>query len=159
MDIGNKIQTIRTNNGMTQAEFAEKFNVTRQSVSNWENNKNYPDMETLKKISDTFQISFDELLKDDRELMAEIDQTRKKAKRLRWVGLMAAVMILLLLGFLVLPKAVSAFYYNPLQVVAKEKDGDGEMNREAGRLQTDISVYSELFLPCRQCQPPPRRSQ
>ena len=30
MDIGNKIQTIRTNNGMTQAEFAEKFNVTRQ---------------------------------------------------------------------------------------------------------------------------------
>ena len=149
MDIGNKIQTIRTNNGMTQAEFAEKFNVTRQSVSNWENNKNYPDMETLKKISDTFQISFDELLKDDRELMAEIDQTRKKAKRLRWVGLMAAVMILLLLGFLVLPKAVSAFYYNPLQVVAKEKDGDGEMNREAGRLQTDISVYSKLFLPCR----------
>ena len=109
MDIGNKIQTIRTNNGMTQAEFAEKFNVTRQSVSNWENNKNYPDMETLKKISDTFQISFDELLKDDRELMAEIDQTRKKAKRLRWVGLLAAVMILLLLGFLVLPKAVSAF--------------------------------------------------
>lgn len=149
MDIGNKIQTIRTNNGMTQAEFAEKFNVTRQSVSNWENNKNYPDMETLKKISDTFQISFDELLKDDRELMAEIDQTRKKAKRLRWVGLLAAVMILLLLGLLVLPKAVSAFYYNPLQVVAKAKDGDGEMNREAGRLQTDISVYSELFLPCR----------
>ena len=47
MDIGNKIQAIRTENGMTQAEFAEKFNVTRQSVSNWENNKHYPDLDTL----------------------------------------------------------------------------------------------------------------
>ena len=51
MDVGNKIQAIRTENGMTQSEFAEKFNVTRQSVSNWENNKHYPDLDTLCKIS------------------------------------------------------------------------------------------------------------
>ena len=43
MDIGNKIQKIRADHNMTQAEFADKFHVSRQTVSNWENNKNYPD--------------------------------------------------------------------------------------------------------------------
>ena len=41
MDIGNKIQKIRADQGMTQAEFADKFHVSRQTVSNWENNKNF----------------------------------------------------------------------------------------------------------------------
>ena len=48
MDIGNKIQKIRTEQGMTQAEFADKFHVSRQTVSNWENNKNYPDLSILR---------------------------------------------------------------------------------------------------------------
>ena len=43
MNIGNKIQKLRNDCNMSQAEFAEKFHVTRQTVSNWENNKNYPD--------------------------------------------------------------------------------------------------------------------
>ncbi len=63
MTLGNKIQEIRKNNNLTQEEFAQKFYVTRQTVSNWENNKNYPDMSSLKMISDTYGISFDELLK------------------------------------------------------------------------------------------------
>ena len=73
MDIGNKIQAIRTESGMTQAEFAEKFNVTRQSVSNWENNKHYPDLDTLCKISDEYNVSFDILLKEDREYVSHRD--------------------------------------------------------------------------------------
>ena len=50
---------------MSQEQFADLFHVTRQTVSNWENNRNYPDMFSLKQISDTFQVSFDMLLKDD----------------------------------------------------------------------------------------------
>ena len=53
---------------MSQEQFADLFHVTRQTVSNWENNRNYPDMFSLKQISDTFQVSFDMLLKDDLEL-------------------------------------------------------------------------------------------
>ena len=79
MDIGNKIQAIRTESGMTQAEFAEKFNVTRQSVSNWENNKHYPDLDTLCKISDEYNVSFDVLLKEDREYVSRIDKTTNQA--------------------------------------------------------------------------------
>lgn len=79
MDIGSKIRKIRKENDLSQEQFAQRFHVTRQTVSNWENNKNYPDMGTLKQISDEFQISFDTLLKDDIEWMESIDQTKKKA--------------------------------------------------------------------------------
>lgn len=99
MDIGNKIQTIRTDNGMTQAEFAEKFNVTRQSVSNWENNKNYPDLDTLCKISDEYNVSFDVLLKEDREYVSRIDKTTNQAvKATRGLKILIPLVILLLIA-------------------------------------------------------------
>jgi len=99
MDIGNKIQTIRTNNGMTQAEFAEKFNVIRQSVSNWENNKHYPDLDTLCKISDEYNVSFDILLKEDREYVSRIDKTTNQAvKATRGLKILIPLVILLLIA-------------------------------------------------------------
>ena len=99
MDIGNKIQTIRTNNGMTQAEFAEKFNVIRQSVSNWENNKHYPDLDTLCKISDEYNVSFDILLKEDREYVSRIDKTTNQAvKATRGLKILITLVILLLIA-------------------------------------------------------------
>ena len=99
MDIGNKIQTIRTNNGMTQAEFAEKFNVTRQSVSNWEKNKHYPDLDTFCKISDEYNVSFDILLKEDREYVSRIDKTTNQAfKATRGLKMLILLVILLLIA-------------------------------------------------------------
>ena len=47
MDIGSTIRTIRTNHGLSQDQMAELFHVTRQTVSNWENNRHYPDLSTL----------------------------------------------------------------------------------------------------------------
>ena len=99
MDIGNNIQTIRTNNGMTQAEFAEKFNVTRQSVSNWENNKHYPDLDTLCKISDEYNVSFDILLKEDREYVSHIDKTTNQAvKATRGLKILIPLVLLLFIA-------------------------------------------------------------
>ena len=54
MDFGNKICKIRKDNNLTQEEFAERYNVTRQTVSSWENCKSYPDLDTLVRISDDF---------------------------------------------------------------------------------------------------------
>ena len=99
MDVGNKIQAIRTENGMTQSEFAEKFNVTRQSVSNWENNKHYPDLDTLCKISDEYNVSFDILLKEDREYVSRIDKTTNQAvKATRGLKMLILLVILLLIA-------------------------------------------------------------
>lgn len=48
---------------MSQDDFANIFHVSRQTVSNWENGKSYPDVEMLVKISDYFGISVDQLIK------------------------------------------------------------------------------------------------
>ena len=58
MELGKKLIEIRRDNKMTQEDFAEKFCVTHQTVSNWENGKTYPDLETLVCISDEFDVSF-----------------------------------------------------------------------------------------------------
>lgn len=44
MRVGDEILRIRKEKGMTQEEFSSIFNVTRQTVSNWENKKSYPDL-------------------------------------------------------------------------------------------------------------------
>jgi len=62
MEFGEAIKTIRQTNQLTQEKFANQLNVTRQAVSNWENNRNLPDLEMLITISQQFQISLDTLI-------------------------------------------------------------------------------------------------
>ena len=49
----------RKERGLTQQEAAKIFHVTRQTISNWENEKNYPDIPTLVAISDYYEVSLD----------------------------------------------------------------------------------------------------
>lgn len=60
--IGQIIKKIRQDNNQTQKEFADKYNVTFQAVSKWENGKNIPDIELLKQICKDNNISLDEIL-------------------------------------------------------------------------------------------------
>ena len=76
MDMGNQILTIRKEQGLTQEEFGNLLHVTRQTVSNWENKKSYPDLQTLVEISDRFGVSLDTLLKGDSLMVKEIDKER-----------------------------------------------------------------------------------
>ena len=76
MNIGNQIATIRKEQQLTQEKFGELFHVTRQTVSNWENEKSYPDLQTLVDISNRFDISLDTLLKEDFKMVAAIDRER-----------------------------------------------------------------------------------
>lgn len=76
MRIGTSILQIRKEKGLSQEKFGELFHVTRQTVSNWENEKSYPDLHTLVAISDMFEISLDKLLKEDKQMVKTIDQER-----------------------------------------------------------------------------------
>ena len=68
MDFGEQIKSIRKKENLTQEQFAIKLNVSRQAVSNWENNKNLPDIGMLILISNVFQISLDQLIKGDNHM-------------------------------------------------------------------------------------------
>ena len=98
MNLGNKILKIRKDNKMSQEQFSEILNVTRQTVSNWENGKNYPDIETLIMISDKFNVSLDILLKGDKEMIKDIN---KKIKNNKILKIIIIVLIIVIIGLIV----------------------------------------------------------
>ena len=67
MDIGTKIKEARLAAQLTQEQTAEALGVSRQTMSNWENNKTYPDIVSVIKMSDLFDVSLDHLLKEKEE--------------------------------------------------------------------------------------------
>lgn len=82
MECGEKISTIRKEHNLTQEQFAELLNVSRQSVSKWELGSSYPDTEKLIRMSKLFSCSLDYLLKEEIEnrdinQLQESDITRK----------------------------------------------------------------------------------
>lgn len=65
MEIGSKIRSARTGAGLTQEKAAEALGVSRQTISNWENGRTYPDIVSVIKMSDLYQVSLDHLLKGE----------------------------------------------------------------------------------------------
>ena len=65
MEIGSKLKKARTEKGFTQEQTADALGVSRQTVSNWENNRSYPDIISVIKMSEIYSISLDHLLKED----------------------------------------------------------------------------------------------
>ena len=59
MEIGKKLKKARVQSGYTQEEVAEQLQVTRQTISNWENEKSYPDIISVISLSEVYQISLD----------------------------------------------------------------------------------------------------
>src|SRR5699024_7570799 len=76
---------------MSQEELAEKIYVTRQSISNWENERSYPDIHSLLMMSVLFNVSLDNLVKGDVEIMKEEIQKSAVAK---WTYIMIALLII-----------------------------------------------------------------
>ena len=72
MEIGNRIRQYRTARGWNQEDLAEKAFVSRQTISNWENDKSYPDLQSLLLLGSLFGVSLDQLVKGDIENMTEI---------------------------------------------------------------------------------------
>lgn len=84
MEFSEQIKMIRRRSKLTQEELAKKLNVSRQAVSNWENNRNLPDLEMLIKISSVSEISLDKLILGDakmnkmtEKLIKDTDENRK----------------------------------------------------------------------------------
>ena len=74
MEIGKQIRKYRTSQKWSQDDLADRIFVTRQTISNWENDRNYPDIRRLVLLSTVFGISLDILVKGDvQEMKEQID--------------------------------------------------------------------------------------
>ena len=113
MQLGQAIAKIRKERGLTQEAFAKMFSVTRQTVSNWENEKSYPDLSTLVKISDEFNVSLDVLLKGDFCMVKDID--RKIKKQPFYIGIIIGLVIIVVALF-------SFIYVNDKRISDTTKD-------------------------------------
>lgn len=69
MELGKQIKKYRNELGLSQDALAEKIYVSRQTISNWENDKSYPDVNSLVLLSEVFNVSIDNLIKGDVEIM------------------------------------------------------------------------------------------
>ena len=80
MELGSQIKRHRTDRGLSQDDLAAKIYVSRQTVSSWENDKTYPDVESLLLLSVLFDVTVDELIKGDVEAMKKQSRTTTR----RW---------------------------------------------------------------------------
>ncbi len=87
--IGKFIKDLRIKNNLTQKEFADKYNVTYQAVSKWENGKNMPDLSLLKDICKDFDVSLDDLINGEKSV-------KKSYKKYIIIGIICIVIVLFL---------------------------------------------------------------
>ena len=81
MEIGKKLKNARIEAGLTQEKAAEKIDVSRQTISNWENEKSYPDIISVIALSDLYSVSLDELLKGDQKMAEHLEESTHVVKR------------------------------------------------------------------------------
>lgn len=99
MNIGDKIKNAREENKLTQTQASESLMVSRQTISNWENGKSLPDILSVIRMSELYQISLDELLKGDKAMMdkiekdIEISKMEKKIIKYAWISILLGIMI------------------------------------------------------------------
>lgn len=137
MKIGETISSIRKSRNMTQEEFAEIFHVTRQTISNWETEKTYPDLQTLVLMSDRFQISLDAMLKEDTAMVQTIDRDIALSKLIRkW----AKPLLFLLLGAAAAALIAGAVY----GVVWNSRKTQLEERFQSGAAQAGFQYSQEL---------------
>ena len=84
MDFGAQMKKLRTSRELTQGQVAQKLNVSRQTISSWENNRNLPDLEMVVLIARIFNISLDNLILGDPTMTNKLVKDGSEMKRAKW---------------------------------------------------------------------------
>ena len=161
MELGKQIKKHRQEVQLSQEELAERVYVSRQTISNWENDKSYPDVNSLVLLSETFQISLDNLIKGDIEVMKDVIQKEEIEKMNRYGKIytimliataVSAVPLFMLLGVWALIPwgiiwGISMFFAFMLEKI--KKDNDVQTYKEIvafseGQLLDDIQKQREI---------------
>ncbi|CEN77857.1 helix-turn-helix domain-containing protein [Paraclostridium sordellii] len=142
MEIGKQVKKYRTEMKLSQDELAEKIFVSRQTISNWENNKNYPDVKSLLLLSSLFNVSLDVLIKGDLEEMKKEIKTEDIEKFKQDGNIFSILLITTMVSAVPLNKfmgnagfviwiiiAIASMYY-AIKVEKHKKDNNIQTYRE-----------------------------
>lgn len=121
MDIGSRLRNARTDRNLTQEAVAEALGVSRQTISNWENNKSYPDILRVVALSDLYSISLDALLKEDKNMLHHLEestnvvQSRRKLSRVLEIVAFLVIWAVSVLFFWVFTDPEDALAYSLME--------------------------------------------
>lgn len=115
MDFGEQFRNIRKERGLTQEQVAKKLNVSRQAISNWENNKNLPDLEMVVELSLAFDLSLDQLIlggKDMNNITEKLikDGSETRRAKMNLIAIIIGAALLLIGVTCIIIKANSVEY-------------------------------------------------
>lgn len=161
MELGKQIKKHRQEVQLSQEKLADRVYVSRQTISNWENDKSYPDVNSLVLLSEIFQISLDNLIKGDIEVMKDVIQKEEIVKMNRYgkiytimliVTVVSAVPLFMWLGvWAFIPWEIiwALSMYFAFQVEKVKKDNDVQTYKEIvafseGKLLDDIQKQREI---------------
>lgn len=116
MNLGKTLQQLRKEKNISQEDMADMLNVTRQTISNWENSKSYPDILALIKLCDIYKISLDDLLKEDEQLLKHIKLEKQKKNRIIITCISIITLLTLILSYFVFFKD----YFETTNTMKKE---------------------------------------
>lgn len=120
MNFSQQIKKLRDSRGLTQEQMANELGISRQAVSNWENDRNLPDIEMLISISTTFDISLDELILGERKMNNMTEKLIKDTNENRTAKMN---MITSLLGSVLLLIGTALFVIRALLGDSVDKNG------------------------------------
>lgn len=161
MELGKQIKKHRQEVQLSQEKLADRVYVSRQTISNWENDKSYPDVNSLVLLSEIFQISLDNLIKGDIEVMKDVIQKEEIVKMNRYgkiytimliVTVVSAVPLFMWLGvWAFIPWGIiwALSMYFAFQVEKVKKDNNVQTYKEIvafseGKLLDDIQKQREI---------------
>lgn len=93
MELGKQIKMYRLENKLSQEELADRIYVSRQTISNWENDKSYPDINSLVLLSEVFKVSLDKLIKGDVDVMKDVIQ-KEEVDKMNHYGKIYTIMLI-----------------------------------------------------------------
>ncbi|WP_125703050.1 helix-turn-helix domain-containing protein [Lacticaseibacillus daqingensis] len=106
MIIGEQLRKARLAAGMSQEELAEFMAVSRQTVSNWENARSYPDIERVMRLAERYHLSLDELLRGDQQMVKSWLDAANVARTGKLLAAMLGLNLLLTLAIVVTSQIV-----------------------------------------------------
>lgn len=161
MELGKQIKMYRLENKFSQEELANRIYVSRQTISNWENDKSYPDINSLVLLSEVFKVSLDKLIKGDVEIMKDVIRKEEVDKMKRYGRIYTIMLIVTVVSVVPLNMWLGVWSFIPWGIIWMvsmyfafkiekiKKDNDVQTYKEIvafseGKLLDDIHKQQEI---------------
>lgn len=141
MKIGTIIKEKRTKSGLTQEDLAKKLHVSRSTISNWEINRNYPDIKLIVNISNILEIPLKELLQEESDIVNKLSEDtiirEKMSKRSKMLYFLIFILIISLLSVVI--------YFSNINDISNKKEIVGAyISNEKLYIKTDLPIYKSI---------------